>query len=214
MTGIVYGRLMARGWGAVQGFDGLVLDPAGEAVAVDLLEAEALAAHWDRPGVFEGADYRRAVTKVITPDGPVAAFIYVLAGTGQILLSGVCAAHNRGDCPVSDPSGLTHDDVRRLGLGLPSATEQAHFGKADFRVGGKVFATLPAPDHAVVKLVPEQQDMLVSAEPAVFSPVAGAWGLKGWTRLRLADCDTATLASALNMAWHNVAPRRLWRDLP
>jgi len=115
---------------------------------------------------------------------------------------------------MSDPSSLTHDDVRRLALGLPSATEQAHFGKADFRVAGKVFATLPAADHAVVKLVPEQQDMLVSAEPAVFSPVAGAWGLKGWTRLRLADCDTATLASALNMAWHNVAPRRLWRDLP
>ncbi len=115
---------------------------------------------------------------------------------------------------MSDLLSLTHDDVRRLALGLPSAAEQAHFGKADFRVGGKVFATLSAPDHAVVKLVPEQQDMLVSAEPAVFSPVAGAWGLKGWTKLRLADCDMATLASALNMAWRNVAPRRLWRDLP
>lgn len=79
MTGLVYGRLVARGWGAAQGFDGLVLDPAGEAVAVDLLEAEALSAHWDRLDAFEGADYRRVVTQVQAPDGLVVAFIYVLA---------------------------------------------------------------------------------------------------------------------------------------
>jgi len=118
------------------------------------------------------------------------------------------------DQKMSDPLSPTHADVRRLALGLPSAAEQAHFGKADFRVAGKVFATLPAPDHAVVKLLPEQQDLLINAEPTVFAPVVGAWGLKGWTRLRLADCDEATLASALNMAWHNVAPRRLWPGLP
>lgn len=111
---------------------------------------------------------------------------------------------------MSDPSSLTHADVRRLALALPSAVEQAHFGKADFRVGGKVFATLPAADHAVVKLLPEQQEMLISAESAVFAPVAGAWGLKGWTKVMLGDCDAATLTSALSLAWRNVAPKRLW----
>jgi hypothetical protein len=111
---------------------------------------------------------------------------------------------------MSDPSSLTHADVRRLALALPSAVEQAHFGKADFRVGGKVFATLPAADHAVVKLLPEQQEMLISAESAVFAPVAGAWGLKGWTKIVLADCDAATLTSALGLAWRNVAPKRPW----
>jgi hypothetical protein len=70
----VYGRLVARGWGAAQGFDGLVLDRAGE--------AEALAAHWDRLDAFEGAEYQRVVTQVITPDGPAQAFIYVLAAGG------------------------------------------------------------------------------------------------------------------------------------
>ena len=78
-TGIVHGRLVARGWGAAQGFPGLLLDPAGAAVAVDLLEAEALAAHWDRLDAFEGPEYRRVVTEVVTQDGAITACIYVLA---------------------------------------------------------------------------------------------------------------------------------------
>ena len=78
-TGVVHGRLVARGWGAAQGFPGLVLDPVGAAVAVDVLEADALAGHWDRLDGFEGPEYKRVVTAVQTPDGLVEAFIYVLA---------------------------------------------------------------------------------------------------------------------------------------
>ena len=76
---------------------------------------------------------------------------------------------------------MTAEAFRRLALSLPEATEGSHMGHPDFRVGGKIFATLAAPDpsFAMVKLTPDQQEALVSAEPAVFVPVKGGWGLKG-----------------------------------
>lgn len=104
---------------------------------------------------------------------------------------------------------MTDDDVRRLALQLPEAEENSHFGKADFRVRGKIFASLPETQRAVVKLMSEQQEAMAAAEPAVFSPVPGGWGRKGWTSVRLGACDEATLASALAAAWRNVAPRVL-----
>ena len=56
----------------------------------------------------------------------------------------------------------------------------------------------------MVKLTPEQQQMLVAAEPAIFVPVNGTWGLRGATSVRLAEADARTLRSALTMAWQNV----------
>lgn len=101
------------------------------------------------------------------------------------------------------------EDLRRLALGLPEVVEKAHMGKADFRVNNKVFATLPGPGQGVVKLIPEQQDVLCDAEPAVFSPIPGTWGKRGWTSVNLDAVDETTLASALQMAWRNVAPKVL-----
>jgi hypothetical protein len=100
---------------------------------------------------------------------------------------------------------------RRLALAHPEATEGAHGGHPDFRVASKVFASLGVPDAAwgMVKLTPEQQEMLMGAEPDAFSPSAGAWGRRGYTRVRLAAADQATLESALAMAWRNTAPKRL-----
>jgi len=101
---------------------------------------------------------------------------------------------------------MTGDDFRRLALALPEAVEQGHMGHPDFRVGGKIFAGL---DHsglrATVKLTPDQQDVLMSAEPAMFTPCNGAWGLKGSTYLILAAADQETATSALRMAWRNTA---------
>ncbi len=97
---------------------------------------------------------------------------------------------------------LTGSDLRRIALGLPGTEEKAHFGKADFRVRNKIFASLPDEETAVVKLTPEQQQQLMAeAEPAIFAPVPGGWGRKGWTRVRLPVCDAATLESALRTAW-------------
>jgi hypothetical protein len=101
------------------------------------------------------------------------------------------------------------DDVKRLALTLPEAVEQAHFGTMDFRVRGKIFVSLPDQKHAVIKLLPEQQEMLQSAEPKIFASVKGTWGKKGWTEVTLAQTDETTLFSALTLAWKNVAPKSL-----
>jgi len=90
---------------------------------------------------------------------------------------------------------MTPNQFRRLALALPDATEGAHGGHPDFRVGGKVFASLGYPDatFGMVKLTPDQQAMLVEGTPTVFTPIANAWGLKGYTNVRLAAVDAATL---------------------
>ncbi|WP_196258891.1 MmcQ/YjbR family DNA-binding protein [Pelagibacterium limicola] len=104
---------------------------------------------------------------------------------------------------------MNANEVREFALALPGAQESGHMGKADFRVGNKVFATLPDSEYAVVKLTPEQQEMLCATEPEMFSPVPGSWGAKGWTRIQLPSVDATTLKSALRMAWRNVAPKSL-----
>ena len=105
---------------------------------------------------------------------------------------------------------MNADAFRSFALALPEAEEGAHQGTADFRVRGRIFATLRAEDgRAVVKLLPEQQEMMAGAEPAVFSQVTGGWGRQGWTLMDLAACDEATLRSALLTAWRNIAPKRL-----
>lgn len=106
---------------------------------------------------------------------------------------------------------MTADDFRRIALSLPEASESAHMDHPDFRVRGKIFATLGYPDQdwGMVKLTLEQQASLVRAEPAVFVPAKGAWGRRGSTTVRLEAVDLMTLAGALVAAWRNVVPKRL-----
>ncbi len=101
-------------------------------------------------------------------------------------------------------------DFRRLATRLPEATEGSHMGHPDFRVRNKVFASLGMPDSGwgMVKLTPEQQEMLTGAEPHIFRPAAGAWGRRGSTYVRLSAIDLTTLKRALAMAWCNAGPRR------
>jgi len=105
---------------------------------------------------------------------------------------------------------MTPAAFAKLALALDGATQGMHGGHLDFRAGGKVFATLgyPNKDWGMVKLAPEQQQMLVAAEPTMFTPIKGTWGLRGATSVRLAEVDARTLRSALTMAWRNVtAPK-------
>ena len=106
---------------------------------------------------------------------------------------------------------MTPDGFRRLALSMPEASESSHMGHPDFRVGGKIFATLSYPDESwgMVKLTLEQQEAFVSAEPAVFAPVKGGWGRMGATGVRLRPAKARSLKVALAAAWRNVAPRRL-----
>lgn len=103
--------------------------------------------------------------------------------------------------------------VRQLALALPGASEAPHFEAASFRVKGKIFATLGEKEgRAVLKLTPEQQDMMTEAEPDIFERIPNAWGVKGWTWMRLNNADRKTVESALRTAWSNVtakaAPKR------
>ena len=102
---------------------------------------------------------------------------------------------------------MNADDLRRLALALPEAEESSHFDHPDFRVRGKIFASLKTPRIGVVKLTGEQQEVMVRAEPDIFSAVAGGWGLKGWTEIYLEYADEAALNSALHAAWRNVVPK-------
>lgn len=106
---------------------------------------------------------------------------------------------------------MTPDAFRRMALELPEAVESAHLGTPDFRVRGKIFATLREGDgaRAVVKFSAEQQALFMHADPAGFAPVEGAWGRKGWTRMTLSVVNPARARDALVAAWRNVAPKRL-----
>jgi hypothetical protein len=106
---------------------------------------------------------------------------------------------------------VTARDFRRLALSLPQALEAAHQGHPDFRVAGRIFATLgyPCPGWGMVKLTPEQQPLFVRARPAAFMPVEGAWGRGGATLVRLRAASKPAVREALLFAWRNRAPRRL-----
>ena len=106
---------------------------------------------------------------------------------------------------------MTADAFRRLALSLPETTEQSHMGHPDFRVRGKIFATLGYPDatKAVVRITSAQQDMLSRAEPEAFAPVPGAWGARGATIITLKKARKAATLDALLMAWKNTAPKSL-----
>lgn len=98
---------------------------------------------------------------------------------------------------------MTPAQFRQLALGCSGATESAHMNHPDFRVAGKIFATLgyPDKDHGVVVLPPEEQARLLDAHPKVFTPAKGAWGKRGCTIVRLEAVNRSTLRSALQVAW-------------
>jgi hypothetical protein len=106
---------------------------------------------------------------------------------------------------------MTPDDFRRIALSMPEATASAHHGHADFRVAGKIFATLSLENegYGVLLLSEEQQAGMVKEVPQIFSPVPGGWGRRGSTRVHLASVTPDVLEGALRTAWRKRAPKRL-----
>ena len=106
---------------------------------------------------------------------------------------------------------MTPADFRRMALEFPEAIEASHMGHPDFRVGGKIFATLGYPNEkfGVVMLTPQDQDLLVRDFPKVFAPVAGKWGAAGSTTVALRSATKRAVALALDAAWRKRAPKRL-----
>jgi hypothetical protein len=106
---------------------------------------------------------------------------------------------------------MTPGDFRKLALSFPEAIESAHMHHPDFRVRGKVFATLgyPGNDWAVVKLTPDEQKRFIQSDPKVFQPVKGSWGRRGNANVYLPAAKIAIVREALTAAWRNTAPKRL-----
>jgi hypothetical protein len=102
---------------------------------------------------------------------------------------------------------MTVDEFRKMALKIPTAVERSHMNHPDFRVAGKIFASLGAPDESwgMVKLTPEQQRAFIEKASKVFKPCSGAWGRQGATNVYLASAKASIVRAALDAAAKNVA---------
>lgn len=100
-------------------------------------------------------------------------------------------------------AGMTVAEFRRIALSFEGAEEGSHFGAADFRVGGRIFATLASQDkgYGNLMLTPEIQAAFVAEQPEVFLPVFGGWGRNGATHVVLQTANEDLLTGALHTAW-------------
>jgi hypothetical protein len=105
---------------------------------------------------------------------------------------------------------MTADDFRRMALGMKDTIESSHMGHPDFRVHGRIFATLHADlEWGMVALTPDQQPRFVEDDSDAFVPEKGAWGLKGCTAVRLDAVDEETLGEAMTLAWRNISAKHV-----
>jgi hypothetical protein len=111
---------------------------------------------------------------------------------------------------------MTAQGFRRMALSLPEATENSHMDHPDFRVAGKIFATLGYPDQScgMVKLPPEQQQSFSRDFPGAFTPVKGGWGRNGATQVRLENVDEPTLRRAMTAAYQVLTSKRTTKKKP
>ena len=106
-------------------------------------------------------------------------------------------------------------DFRRIALGFQDTVEAAHMGHPDFRVGGRIFATLSADERqGMVTLTPDEQDAAIGANPDVFAPASGAWGRQGCTIVQLAAADVDTVGAAMTQAWQNAVKKNAAKKAP
>lgn len=105
--------------------------------------------------------------------------------------------------PPRRRSGMTPADFKRMALSLDGAVEGSHMGAVDFRVGGRIFATLASQSlgYGNLFLTPEQQAAFCAELPDVFLPIAGGWGRMGMTHIVLANATEDVLRGALESAW-------------
>jgi hypothetical protein len=104
---------------------------------------------------------------------------------------------------------MTANDFRRIALGLNDAIEASHMGHPDFRVNGRIFATLHADDkQGMVKLPPDEQERFVREHPEMFGPENGAWGRQGCTRVQLLAADEDTVGEAMTLAWRDALAKK------
>jgi hypothetical protein len=109
---------------------------------------------------------------------------------------------------------MTPNEFRELALSFPEAIESAHMHHPDFRVGGRIFATLGYPNEnsAMVKLSSDEQKEFVRGSPGVFTTAKGAWGRQGSTIIYLPAATINIVREALTAAWQNTALKRLSKN--
>ena len=105
---------------------------------------------------------------------------------------------------------MTIDEFRKMALEIATAVEGRHMNHPDFRMAGKIFASLGVPEEnwGMVKLTPEQQRTFIDKAPEVFKPCSGAWGRQGATNVYLPSAKTSMVRAALDAAAKNVAARK------
>jgi len=105
---------------------------------------------------------------------------------------------------------MTNDEFRKMALEIPASVERSHMNHPDFRVAGKIFASLGVPDQnwGMVTLTPEEQRAFIEKAPKVFKPCSGAWGRQGYTNIYLASAKASVVRTALNAAAENVASKK------
>lgn len=101
---------------------------------------------------------------------------------------------------------MNSQGFRALALAKAGAVESSHMNHPDFRLGGKIFATLSgeAEEWGMVKLTPVQQKTFIDADPKTFAPASGAWGRQGCTMVRLRNARKSLVKEALQLAVENL----------
>ena len=108
---------------------------------------------------------------------------------------------------------MTPNEFRELALSLPETVEGEHMNYPDFRVGGKIFATLgPDETWGMVKLPADEQERLATGEPEMFEPFNGAWWRQGCIKVWLKPATLKTIQPALKAAWRHTAPQQLVKE--
>jgi hypothetical protein len=104
---------------------------------------------------------------------------------------------------------MTSDEFRKMALEIPMSVERSHMNHPDFRVTGKIFASLGAPDAnwGMVKLTPDQQRAFIEKAPEVFKPCSGAWGRAGATNVYLASAKASLVRAAIKAAAKKIVSR-------
>jgi len=99
---------------------------------------------------------------------------------------------------------MTPNDFRRIAIAHQDATEGAHMGHPDFRIRGRIFATIHSDArHGMVKLTPDQQERFIHDYSDTFAPESGAWGRAGCTRVMIETVADEVLGEAMTLAWQN-----------
>lgn len=99
---------------------------------------------------------------------------------------------------------VTPAAVRRIALALPDAAEQDHHGFPSFRVGGKIFATLPATEHVNVMVDEGEVHAMVAMHPAACEELWWGKRLRG-VRVNLAAATLRVVGELLEDAWRRKA---------